>query len=178
MAAEALVTQADLARARRDGEAERQALLTLWSSHPRSPLAAQAERRLGKAALTVSASVARAESLVELHRNRQGLDVLRPVLPKLKIPDPLACRARLVEGRALRKERRHSEVQDVLQPVVRGCTDPDLRVRAMYLLGTSQAVVAPASAVKTFDALAKEFPENPLADDALFVAADLPRPGQ
>jgi soluble lytic murein transglycosylase len=46
-------------------------------------------------------------------------------------------------------------------------------VRALYLLGTSQSVVAPASAVKTFDALAKEFPENPLADDALFVAADL-----
>jgi soluble lytic murein transglycosylase len=173
VAAEALVTQADLARARRDGEAERQALLTLWSSHPRSPLAAQAERRLGKAALTVPATVARAESLVELHRNRQGLDVLRSVLPRLKIPDPLACRARLVEGRALRKERRHSEVQEVLQPVVRSCTDPDLRVRAMYLLGTSQSVVAPASAVKTFDALAKEFPENPLADDALFVAADL-----
>ncbi|HZW90919.1 MAG TPA: transglycosylase SLT domain-containing protein [Myxococcaceae bacterium] len=173
VAAEALVTQADLARARRDAEAERQALLTLWSTHPRSPLAAQAERRLGKAALTVPATVARAESLVELHRNRQGLDVLRPVLPKLKIPDPLACRARLVEGRALRKERRHAEVQEVLQTVVRGCTDPDLRVRALYLLGTSQSVVAPASAVKTFDALAKEFPENPLADDALFVAADL-----
>src|SRR5215468_5026306 len=173
VAAEALVTQADLARARRDGEGEREALLTLWSTHPRSPLAAQAERRLGKGALTVPATVARAEALVELHRNRQGLETIRPVLPKLKIPDPLACRARLVEGRALRKERRHSEVQDVLQPVVRGCTDPDLRVRAMYLLGTSQSVVAPASAVKTFDALAKEFPENPLADDALFVAADL-----
>jgi soluble lytic murein transglycosylase len=173
VAAEALVTQADLARARRDAEAERQALLTLWSSHPRSPLAAQAEKRLGKSALTVAATVTRAESLVELHRNRQGLDVIRPVLPKLKIPDPLACRARLVEGRALRKERRHAEVQDVLQPVVRGCTDPDLRVRAMYLLGTSQSVVAPPSAVKTFDALAKEFPENPLADDALFVTADL-----
>jgi len=173
VAAEALVTQADLARARHDGEAEREALLTLWSNHPRSPLAAQAERRLGKTALTTSATVARAEALVELHRNRQGLDVLRPVLPKLKIPDALACRARLVEGRALRKERRHAEVQDVLQPVVKGCADPDLRVRAMYLLGTSQSVVAPPSAVKTFDALAREFPENPLADDALFVAADL-----
>ncbi len=173
VAAEALVTQADLARARRDGEAERQALLALWSGHPRSLLAAQAERRLGKAALTVPATVARAEALVELHRNRQGLETIRSVLPRLKIPDPLACRARLVEGRALRKERRHSEVPDVLQPVVRGCTDQDLRVRAMYLLGTSQAVVSPASAVRTFDALAKEFPENPLADDALFVAADL-----
>ncbi|RPH70529.1 MAG: transglycosylase [Myxococcaceae bacterium] len=173
VAAEALVTQADLARSRRDGEAERQALLALWSGHPRSPLAAQAERRLGKGALTVPATVARAEALVELHRNRQGLEMIRPVLPKLKIPDPLACRARLAEGRALRKERRHSEVPEVLQPVVRGCADADLRVRALYLLGTSQAVVAPASAVKTFDALAKEFPENPLADDALFVAADL-----
>jgi len=173
VAAEALVTQADLARARRDGKAERQALLALWSNHPRSPLAAQAERRLGKSAIPLPVVVARAEALVELHRNRQGLEALRPVLPQLRIPDPLACRARLVEGRALRKERRHSEVQEVFAPVVRGCTDPDLRVRALYLLGTSQAVVAPPSAVKTFDGLAAEFPENPLADDALFVAADL-----
>src|SRR5262249_8177233 len=101
VAAEALVTQADLARARSDGEAERDALLTLWSPQPRSPRAAQAERRLGKSALTVPAVVARAESLVEMHRNRQGLDTLRPVLPRLKLPDPLACRARLLEGRAL-----------------------------------------------------------------------------
>ncbi len=173
VAAEALVTQADLARARRDAEAERLALTALWSGHPRSPLAAQAERRLGKSALGVPAVVARAEALVELHRNRQGLEVLRPVLPRLKVPDPLACRARLVEGRALRKERRHSEAQEALAPVARACKDPDLRVRALYLLGTSQAVVAPAAAVKTFDAVAKEFPENPLADDALYVAADL-----
>ena len=173
VAAEALVTQADLARARRDGDAERQALLALWSGHPRSPLATQAERRLGRAALTLPAAVARAEALVELHRNRQALEVLRPVLPRLKLPDPLACRAQLVEGRALRKERRHSEVQEVLTPVVRACTDPDLRVRALYLLGTSQAVVAPSAGVRTFDALAREFPENPLADDALYVAADL-----
>src|SRR5262249_57982012 len=62
VAAEALVTQADLARARRDAEAERQAPLTLWSSHPRSPLAAQAERRLGKAALTVPPTPAPAQS--------------------------------------------------------------------------------------------------------------------
>jgi soluble lytic murein transglycosylase len=79
----------------------------------------------------VPAVVARAEALVELHRNRQGLEVLQPVLPRLKLPDRLACRARLVEGRALRKERRHSEVQEVLAPVARACTDPDLRVRAV-----------------------------------------------
>ena len=173
VAAEALITQADLARARHDAEAERQALQSLWSNHPRSPLAAQAERRLGRSAPSLPATVARAEALVELHRNRQALDLLRPVLPRLQLPEPLACRARLVEGRALRKERRHSEAQDVLAPVSRACTDPDLRVRALYLLGTSQSVVAPARAVKTFDLLAQDFPEHPLADDALFVAADL-----
>src|SRR5262249_19574703 len=58
VAAEALVTQADLARARHEGEAERKALLALWSNHPRSPLAAQAERRLGKSAIPVTAVVA------------------------------------------------------------------------------------------------------------------------
>ena len=171
--AEALVTQADLARARRDAEAERRALLALWSNHPRSPLSAQAERRLGRAAIPPAAVVARAEALVELHRNRQGLDLVRTVTSHLALPEPLACRARFVEGRALRKERRHTEAQEVLAPVVRQCTDPDLRVRALYLLATSQSVVAPPKAVKTFDTLAEDYPENALADDALFVAADL-----
>jgi soluble lytic murein transglycosylase len=171
--AEALVTQADLARARRDPEAERRALLALWSNHPRSPLSAQAERRLGKSAIPPTAVVARAEALVELHKNRQGLELARTVAPRLSLPDPLACRARFVEGRALRKERRHAEAQEALLPVVRLCTDPDLRVRALYLLGTSQSVVAPPKAVKTFDTLAEDYPESPLADDALFVAADL-----
>jgi len=171
--AEALVTQADLARARRDTEAERRALLGLWSSHPRSPLAAQAERRLGRNTIPPAAVVTRAEALVELHRNRQGLDLVRTVNARLALPDPLACRGRFVEGRALRKERRHSEAQEVLGPVVRACTDPDLRVRALYLLATSQSVAAPPKAVKTFDTLAEDYPESPLADDALFVAADL-----
>ena len=114
-----------------------------------------------------------AEALVELHRNRQGLDLVRTVTSHLALPEPLACRARFVEGRALRKERRHTEAQEVLAPVVRQCTDPDLRVRALYLLATSQSVVAPPKAVKTFDTLAEDYPENALADDALFVAADL-----
>jgi soluble lytic murein transglycosylase len=173
VAAEALVTQADLARAARDAAGERRALLALWSEHPRSPLSAQAERRLGRGAMPVEALVARAEALVEVHRNRQGLEVLDPILGRLKLPDPVACRARFVEGRALRKERRHAEAQEVLAPVVKSCTDPDLRVRALFLLGTSQSVVAPARAIQTFDVLAREFPEHALADDALFLSADL-----
>jgi soluble lytic murein transglycosylase len=172
VAAEALVTQADLARASHQPAAERRALLTLWSEHPRSPLSVQAERRLGRASIPPEAVVSRAEALVELHRNRQGLEALRPLLGRLQIPDPLACRARFIEGRALRKERRHTEAQEVLAPVVRSCTDPDLRARALFLLGTSQLVVAPPRAVQTFDTLARDFPENALADDALFLAAD------
>jgi soluble lytic murein transglycosylase len=173
VAAEALVTQADLARAAHDNAGERRALLALWSEHPRSPLSLQAERRLGRAAMPPEAVVARAEALVEIHRNRQGLEVLHPVLGRLQLPDPLGCRARFVEGRALRKERRHAEAQEVLAPVVKSCTDPDLRVRALFLLGTSQSVVAPARAVQTFDVLARDFPEHALADDALFLSADL-----
>src|SRR5262249_14319783 len=166
-------TQADLSRARRDTEGERRALLALWSGHPRSLLSVQAERRLGRNTVPPSAVVARAEALVELHKNRQGLELVRTVTPRLSLPDPLACRARFVEGRALRQERRHTEAQEALAPVVRQCADPDLRVRALYLLATSQSVVAPPKAVKSFDTLAEDYPESPLADDALFVAADL-----
>ena len=43
----------------------------------------------------------------------------------------------------------------------------------MYLLAYSQAVVGSDDAVRTYDAIAREYPEHPFADDALFFAAEL-----
>ena len=58
-------------------------------------------------------------------------------------------------------------------PVVARCLDPDLRVRALYVLGTSQAVVHPEAAVATYESLAQQYPQHPYADDALYLAAEL-----
>ena len=171
--AEALFAMADLHRQAKSPQSERAALIRLWTLHPLSPFSAQVETRLNAATLPVEARIARAEQLIEAHRNRRGRALLEPLAPKLKLPDPLACRAHFAYGKALRKERLHSRAIQILVPVVARCADPDLRARAMYVLGSSRSIVDPARASQTYEALAKEFPSHTFADDALFYAADL-----
>jgi soluble lytic murein transglycosylase len=170
--AEALWARADLARKEGKRAVEREALTRLWALHPISPLAARAEVRLGSAPSAPEAIADRAEVLVEAHRNRQGLKLLEPLVSKLTLPDPLACRAQFILGKALRKERAHTRAIQVLEPVAAKCTG-ELRPRALYVLGTSQSIVAPERGIRTYETLAKEFPDHPFADDALFYAADL-----
>ncbi|MCI0670030.1 MAG: transglycosylase SLT domain-containing protein [Myxococcaceae bacterium] len=173
LGAEALLAIADLAGAARDREAERAALERLWGRHPLSPLAKQAEARLKGRPRSPEALVARGEALVDAHRNRQGLEVLAPLVRKLELPDALACRAHFAYGKGLRKERRHTVAAAALLPVVERCTDEDLRVRALYVLGSSRSIVDLPRGVETYTRIAHDFPTHTFADDALFYAADL-----
>jgi len=171
--AEALIAIADLHRQAKRPEAERAALIRLWTLHPLSPFSAEVEARLRAAPLPVEVRIARAEQLIEAHHNRAGRALLEQLAPKLRLPDPLACRAQFAYGKALRKERLHTRAIQILVPVVARCADPELRARAMYVLGSSRSIVDPARASQTYEALAKEFPTHSFADDALFYAAEL-----
>lgn len=171
--AEALMAIADIAVEKKDREREREALWRLWSLYPLSPLTKQAERRLKGIKPPVEAQVARAEQLIELHRNKQGLTMLEPLLPALKLPEPLACRAHFVFGKGQRKERNHTKAISVLSPVVERCQDADLLPRALYVLGSSRSIVDQRRGPETYERLASEFPGHSFADDALFYAADL-----
>src|SRR5713101_3296720 len=122
--AEGLIALADLWSEMKNPSAEREALMVLWSTHPLSPLSAQAEKGLKGTNIPFEASVTRAELMIEAHRNRRALAVLEPLLHKLSLPDPLACRARFAYGKALRKERRHSSAATALQQVAEKCKDP------------------------------------------------------
>lgn len=171
--AEALLALADLHAARNDAKAEQRALAELWSKHPLSAQALKHEKRLVEPEkLPVAITVTRAEQLVEFHRNAQGLALVEPLLESLTLPDPLACRAHLVAGKAQRKLRAHPKAVALLSPVVRRCGEADVRAKALYTLGFSQSVTAPETAVETYETLAAEFPDHPLADDALFHAAE------
>lgn len=172
VAAEALIAIADLAPRAREADVEHEALVTLWSAHPLSPLAKTAEKRLKGKKISAEATVVRGEQLIEAHRNAAGMKVLEPILLKLALPDPLACRAYFVYGKALRKERSHTKAIEVLSPVVEKCQDPDLRARALYVLGSSRSIVDVASSTQTYETLAHDFPGHAFADDALFFAAD------
>lgn len=171
--AEALIALADLEHARKHKDAEREALLALWGLHPLSALTKQAESRIDTKKIPIERWVDRAETLIEAHRNRQGIDLLKPLLSKLKLPDALACRAHFDYGKALRKEREHRDAIKVLTPVVEKCDDPDLRPRALYVLGSSRSIVDVEHGAATYETLAHDYPAHTFADDALYYAADI-----
>ncbi|MFN0062408.1 MAG: transglycosylase SLT domain-containing protein [Myxococcaceae bacterium] len=157
-----------------EGSAERQSVLErLWARFPGTSVAKRAETQLKVAGPSLAAQVERAESLIEGHQNRAGRRLLEPLVSKLRLPDPLACRAHFSLGKALRKERSHSRAIEVLRPVAAACAERELLSRALYVLGTSESIVAQEAGVATYERLAREFPEHPFADDALFYAADL-----
>ncbi len=171
--AEALIVQADLLAAKKDAKGEQAALLKLWSMHPLAKDAERAELRLGELKqVPQDVLVTRAEALIDAHRNQQGVAILEPLVPALKLPEPLACKAQFALGKGYRKLRQHQKAVATLAPLSK-CKDPELKAKALFTLGFSQTISAPALAAKTYETLATAFPGSPLADDALFFAADV-----
>ena len=92
-------------------------------------------------------------------------DVLRsPPQPA----DALACRVKLDQGRAFRKEHEYGKARNVLAPVILRCADPDVRTRALYILAQLSMMGGHPEAGPLWEALARKYPESSLADDALF----------
>ena len=170
--AEAWLTIARFARYQADYNGEHRAHLAVWALHPFSKQAPLAVKGLRDLPYVPKWKVARAETLLSLHHNREALDMLDKLLPKLEpLPDPLACRAQFAYGTAQRKERKHSLAIRALRPVVEHCQDAALRPRALYVLGYSESVVEPEASIATYLKLAQDYPEHAYADDALFYAA-------
>ncbi len=171
--AEALLALSELAQGAGDSKLEQDALRRLWAQHPNAPAAAKGEARLEEPEkLGVDLVVSRAEQLLEAHKNADALGLVQPHLEALKLPDPLACRAHFLAGKAHRKLREHSQAVAGLSPVAKRCKDKELKVKVLFTLGFSQGIVSPRAAAATYQQLATEFPTNPLADDALFLAAE------
>jgi soluble lytic murein transglycosylase len=167
----ALMATCDLARKQGLYNVEHRALLEVWATSPLSREAQRAQARLKGLPMPLKWRVRRAEAFLDLHHNLTAMDQLEKMLPQLELPDELSCRAHLAYGKALRKERKHRRAIQVLSPVVQQCSSPELRPRALYLLGYSQSVVEPLEAITTYATLARDYPEHGLADDALFFEA-------
>ncbi|HEX8698860.1 MAG TPA: transglycosylase SLT domain-containing protein, partial [Myxococcaceae bacterium] len=175
----ALMATCDLARKQGLYNVEHRALLEVWATSPLSREAQRAQARLKGLPMPLKWRVRRAEAFLDMHHNLTAMDQLEKMLPQLDLPDELSCRAHLAYGKALRKERKHRRAIQVLSPVVQQCSSPELRPRALYLLGYSQSVVEPHDAITTYATLARDYPEHGLADDALFFEAwQLQRTGQ
>ena len=89
--------------------------------------------------------------------------------------DPLACRAKLDQGRVYRKEHDYAKSRAMLAPVVLRCADPDVRARALFLLAQMETLANKPDAGPLWEALARKFPQSTLADDALFTLAVVKR---
>jgi soluble lytic murein transglycosylase len=160
----------------------RRAFVECWVHHPLSAAAATCHAELSRLPKPFDANPApeealqRAEALLDANRNGPALaelEQLVPALPPLGNGEPLACRARFALGKAYRKERKHTRALEILRPVVDRCEDPQVRVRALYVLASAASIASPDDGVKAYQELARDYPAHPFADDALFYAADL-----
>jgi len=167
----ALIAAARLCQKRGDYPGEHRAMLELWATSPLSHEADLVWSRLRELPIPNRWRLVRAESFLSFHDNAEARRLALQV--KTALPEEHACRAAFVVGNALRKERQHRKAIAALAPMVERCTASELRPQAMYVLGYSQSIVAGPDAVRTYDALAGEYPEHPFADDALFFAAEL-----
>jgi len=167
----ALLAAARLHQKRNDYAGEHRAMLELWATSPLSREAEIVWERLRELPIPNRWRLRRAESFLSFHQNAEALRLASQV--KTALPDDHACRAAWVVGSALRKERRHRQAIAALAPMVEACSPSELRADALYVLGYSQSLVAKEDAVRTYETLAREFPEHPFADDALFFAAEL-----
>jgi soluble lytic murein transglycosylase len=166
-----------------DPEGARRAFLECWADHPLSPespacLAAMRSLPAPHAAPPGDGeTLRRAEALLERNRSAAALALLEKLAPSLGAPAPgedYACRAQSALGRAHRRERSHAKAAETLRPVIEGCDDPGIRVRALFVLaGASAATGDRVEAIAFYRRLAREFPRHPYADDALFQAATL-----
>jgi soluble lytic murein transglycosylase len=82
--------------------------------------------------------------------------------------DPLACRVKLDQGRALRKEREYGRARAALAQVVLRCAEPDVRSRALFVLAQLESISGKPTAGPLWEALARKYPQSTLADDALY----------
>jgi soluble lytic murein transglycosylase len=82
--------------------------------------------------------------------------------------DTLACRVRLDQGRALRKEREYGRARIALAQVVLRCAESDTRSRALYVLAQLETITGKDTAGPLWEALARKYPQSNLADDAVF----------
>ncbi|HUB08896.1 MAG TPA: transglycosylase SLT domain-containing protein [Myxococcales bacterium] len=183
--AEALWASADLEERlgrRRDAARDYRAV---WLEHPVYRAAADARTRgealarglahfIPPTALQLTES---AEILLAAHRLAAAQAAFAAEAAHVSFgaaPSELACRLRFDLGKVLRMERKHGEAIAALRPVVDRCRAyPELRARALYVLGSSASIVQPELGVQVYEQLAKEYPRSSFADDALFYEADL-----
>jgi soluble lytic murein transglycosylase len=175
---DALFELAELLEAEGDHQAAAEAFLKDWVDHPASRTSVSALERARRLGGEPSAEqrILRGEALLETHQSRQAMEILRPIVesPPKGLSTDWVCRARFALGKSFRKMRAQGKALATLQVVIEQCEPgSDPWARSLYLAGSLTSSRDAQKAVRYFQLLAQEAPEHTLADDALFLEADL-----
>ncbi|HVI95050.1 MAG TPA: transglycosylase SLT domain-containing protein [Anaeromyxobacter sp.] len=166
-----------------DPAGARRAFLDCWAAHPLAPEAQECAAALHTLPAPNGAEpgpedrLRHAEALVDQNRVDLALKALERLvseLPGAAAGEPLACRARAALGRVYRRERNAPKAIELLSPVVEACEDPKLRVRSLFVLASATSSAGDKDrAIALYRRLARDYPDDGLADDALLFASDL-----
>lgn len=140
---------------------ERSALWALWAREPGRPEAARARARLGKRSpVPARWALLRAESLVAGGVSKEAIELAEALVERTATSDEERCRARIVLGAALRRDRREAEALVALEPAVGLCTGTGERLRALELTARARLALDGPDAVSAVEALSREAPRS------------------
>jgi len=129
-------------------------------------------QRVALANLSVDDAFAEAEALVKAHEYARAVERYGAIAQRFRGDPQSVCDARLGQGKALFAANKRSEALTVFEDVVRLCQTANHRAEAHFQAGKVLLRRGdPQGAVAHYDAVAHDFPQHKLADEALKAAA-------
>jgi soluble lytic murein transglycosylase len=124
------------------------------------------------AMITPEQYLARAQKLLDAHRNERALHAFKDIDDALLDPNQF-CQKAFGLGIAFRKLRKYDEAEKKLGWVFESCHDEDIRRRALYTRAKVQSIQSGLQAIDTIELFAKTYPKHSMHDDVLFWAGDM-----
>jgi soluble lytic murein transglycosylase len=131
-----------------------------------------AVQRNALADLTADQAFIEAEALSSAREYRRSADRYLAIAQRFRGDPKSVCDARLGQGKALFAASKRDEALTVFEDVARLCTGAEARASAHFQAGRVLLRRGdPSGAIVHYDAVARDFPAHPLADDALLAAS-------
>jgi len=131
--------------------------------------------RSQRAARSATELLERVRSLSEARRFSDAQQAAEQALASLTPAEhgsAVDCELRFLQGKGLSGQRSYARAGDVLEGLLKECTDPDLRARSQFMAGKAAASDGQHMlAVKRFAALEQDASKSSLADDARLYGA-------
>jgi soluble lytic murein transglycosylase len=129
-------------------------------------------QRIALASLTADEAFAEADALNDARQFARAADAYSEIAKRFKGDQKMVCDARLSQGKALASASRRDKALIVFEDIVRLCPKSEHQTAGRYHAGrTLLRTGRGKEAINHYDAIARDYPASPLADDALLAAA-------